>query len=258
MAIFQLRSIKNVISRYNFANRAKNIEDIPRVLPNVTHLSLKESNINPLIFAKLLKPFCNLIHLTYTSWGGSDPSFSFSPHEIRTGIMHLEQSLQELTIINQHEEIDANEEMDTEHEIEEDEYQPLGTLVGFQKLRRLEATVRTLVGGRRSDSHSLFAVLEDFDMEHYLQQISLFAENLPEALEELVLRTCPIHVYLLVTALFDRRRQGSLKRMKAITLGFQNRFSQEKVEEKSSDWVDDSKKLGIVVSIREGEFPGFE
>jgi hypothetical protein len=235
MAFFQLRSIKNVTSRYNFANHAENIEGIPEVLPNVTHLSLKEYNIAPLIFAKLLKPFCNLINLTYTSRSGSDPSFSFSPREIRKGIMHLEQSLQELTIINQHEEVDASEESVTEHEMEEDEDRSLGSLLGFQKLRRLEATIRTLVGGRRANSPSLSTVLEDFDMDYYLQQSSLFAERLPDALEELVLRSCPTHVYLVVAALFDRRRRGALKKIKEITLIFRNRFSRKKIEEKLSD-----------------------
>jgi hypothetical protein len=43
----------------------------------------------PLVFGTLLKPFCNLKHLTYSNYGEAEPPFSFYPHEVRLGYYPL-------------------------------------------------------------------------------------------------------------------------------------------------------------------------
>lgn len=98
------------------------------------------------MFAALLKPFGNITHLTYSNYGEAEPPLGFYTHEMKLGIIHLKPSLQDLTIINNQEEIET-----VDYLMGEDEGLPCGSLVEFQKLLRIEGTVRTLVGRRLGD-----------------------------------------------------------------------------------------------------------
>jgi hypothetical protein len=112
----------------------------------------------PLVFGTLLKPFCNLKHLTYSNYGEAEPLFSFCLHDVRLGIIHLQPSLKELTIINNQDEIETMHYL-----MGEKEGLPLGSLVEFHKLRRYEATVRTLMGKRLGDLGFDFSLPKDLD-----------------------------------------------------------------------------------------------
>jgi hypothetical protein len=81
---------------------------------------------------------------------------------------------------------------------------------------------------------------------------------LPEELEELVLKACLKGVFVMVKMLFERRRQGAYKSMKVVTLVFAYGISLDEVAEGWSRCVAEGQKLGIVVSRREGEYPGSE
>jgi hypothetical protein len=79
---------------------------------------------------------------------------------------------------------------------------PLGSLTGFEKLRKIDATVYTLVG--RENSHQ-YGNLQ-------------FAESLPQSLETLVLRNCEPDIWPLLHVLFDKRRNGILGKLRVVNL----------------------------------------
>jgi hypothetical protein len=85
----------------------------------------------------------------------------------------------------------------------------LPALTGFEKLRKLEATAYILVG--RKDYSA--AVMGD-------EMISR-EQNLPEALERLIVTNCAEEVWQTAEVLFDERKQGGLKILKKVTLLFQ-------------------------------------
>jgi hypothetical protein len=147
----------------------------------VAHFSLQGSDLPPHVFDTLLKPFCNLKHLTYSNYGEAEPPFSFYPHKVRLRIIHLQPSLQELTIINTQEEIETMDYL-----MGENEGLPLGFLVEFHNLRRLEATVSTLVGRRLGDPGFDSSLPKDLHTNSRVCENTRFAESLPEELEELI------------------------------------------------------------------------
>jgi hypothetical protein len=142
--------------------------------------------MSPLVFRTLLKPFPNVTHSTYSNYGEAEPPFSFYPHEMRLRIIHSQPSLQELTIINTQEEIET-----VDYLMGENEGLPLGSLVKFHNLRRLEAMVRTLVGRRPGDPGFDSSLPKDLQTGSRVCENSRFAESLPEELE-LVLKACLI------------------------------------------------------------------
>ena len=197
----------------------------------MTHFSLQGSDLPPLVFGTL-KPFCNLKHLTYSNYGEAEPPFSFCPHEVRLGIIHLQPSLKELTIINNQDEIEIMDYL-----MGENEGLLLGSLVEFYKLRRHEAMVRTLVGRRLGDPGFDSSLPEDLDTGSRVCENTRFAESLPEELEELVLKACLKDVFAVVKMLFERRRQGAYKSMKVVTLDFAYGISLDEVTEEGSRCV---------------------
>jgi hypothetical protein len=142
--------------------------------------------MSPLVFRTLLKPFPNVTHSTYSNYGEAEPPFSFYPHEMRLIITHSQPSLQELTIINTQEEIET-----VDYLMGENEGLPLGSLVKFHNLRRLEAMVRTLVGRRPGDPGFDSSLPKDLQTGSRVCENTRFAESLPEELE-LVLKACLI------------------------------------------------------------------
>jgi F-box-like len=251
--IFPLKSIRSITAEYNFYYDFynQNIAALAGPFPHVTHFSLQRSDIAPSAFATLLKPFSNLTHLKYSNYGEAEPPFSFYPHEMRLAIIHLHKSLQELVIINNQEMI---EEMD--YLMGENEGLPLGSLLEFHNLRRLEGTIRTLVGRRLGDPGSDSHLPKDLPTGPWECENTRFAQSLPEELEELVLRVCFEDVFAVVEALFEKRRQGQLKRMRLITLVFAYGITRNKFASESSRCVDEGKRLGIAVARREEECPG--
>jgi hypothetical protein len=249
-SFFGLKSIRTVASDFNFCNEPDEISPITGTRPQVTHFSLTRSDIPPSAFATILKPFCNLTHLICSNYGAAEPPFSFYPQELRLGITQLKSTLQELTIVNNQEEIET-----VDYLMGENEGLPFGSLVEFQKLRRLEGTVRTLVGRRLGDPGFDSDAPKDSPKRSRGHENARFAESLPEALEELVLRACLNDIFVVVEALLERRRRGALKRLKGVTLIFAYGISLDEVVEEGSSCVDQGKKLGIIVKKLEGTNP---
>ena len=115
----------------------------------------------------------------------------------------MQPSLKELVIINNQDEIETMDYL-----MGENEGLPLGSLVEFHKLRRYEATVRTLMGRRLGDLGFDSSLPKDLDTGSRGCEHTRFAESLPEELEELVLKACLKDVFVVVEV-FERRRQGA-------------------------------------------------
>jgi len=92
----------------------------------------------------------------------------------------------------------------------------------------------------------------DFDTDHYLLQIRVFAESSLEALGKLFVWNSLLQVTPLVVSLFYRRWWGALKGLKAIVLIFSNGHSLEESKEKSSITMMRKKKMGVRLNVHEG------
>jgi hypothetical protein len=152
----RLRSLKT----FTFEN-AIIWEDIYKgievVASHITRLSFLRTDIHPHALAPLLERFPNLTYFSYiyssnTCDGIHCPYVNCS---VSGAIMHLQQSLEELIIVDREKdpveewERNWNEESHEEVVISQ-EIKPgslaFGSLTGFVKLRRLEATLFTLTG----------------------------------------------------------------------------------------------------------------
>jgi hypothetical protein len=80
----------------------------------------------------------------------------------------------------------------------ENEGLPLGFLVEFHNLRRLEATVSTLVGRRLGVPGFDSSLPKDLHTDSRVCENTRFAESLPEELEELVLKAYLKDVFAVV------------------------------------------------------------
>jgi hypothetical protein len=132
---------------------------------------------------------------------------------------------------------------------------PLGSLLEFEQLHRLDASVLALTG--RVDTEMESTNDEDFDPETLKQEQNLrFVESLPESLEELTLRGCFGDIYAAIEILFERRRQGGLRKLEKVALYFQKNFSKEQIS-MSRDGLQyemEGEHLGIRVSNHTAEF----
>jgi hypothetical protein len=225
---------------------------------HITRLSFLRADIHPHTLPLLLKHFPNLTHFSYIHKCHEEISHPFIPRFIRDGVLHLQHSLEELIIADR--EKDPEEEWELSwsgetHEeviIGEGTIEPgslaLGSLTGFKRLRRLEATVFTLVGSilRVVFNDGGAAVLEE-----RLEQKVRLVESLPASLEELVLRNCESNIWSLTDVLFEKRGKGLLIKLKAVTLVLRNDTIMKQIrnQESARNFVDEGKKLGIVVTI---------
>jgi hypothetical protein len=117
-----------------------------------------------------------------------------------------------------------------EHELEPRVY-PIGSLLDFRRLRRLDISVIALTGRVGTDktgydiSHGAVRPRDVLTHEQNLRLV----DSLPDALEELSLRTCFGDIYLVMEVLFERRRNGGLQRLQKVALYFQKDFSGERI-----------------------------
>jgi hypothetical protein len=211
--------------------RQRNIESLRGSTSNVTHFSLPCSDINSLVLAELLKCLPRLVHLTYChnsmdteEEGAARP---FIPRAVRDGLMPSRFFLEELVLVNHEEEWE-----DFAFEVVP---LPLGSLAEFEKLRKIDATVYTLVG--RENSHQYCNVQ--------------FVESLPQSLEILVLRNCEPDIWSLLHVLLDKRRKGSLGKLRIVNLvsrtkAFMDLFASREAAKK---YGDEAENLGIMLNI---------
>jgi len=227
--LFQLPSIRHVflpsaIEAGHTVDINNGENDTPNTpLSQATHLQMPLADLHSRTLARFLNGFGHLTHLTYmhgdyreycnhASLGGQP----FIPATIHASLLHLKSSLQELTLRD-----DRDDYLLTRPE--ECPVAPLGSLIEFRCLRRLDVTACVLLG--RGDC----APEEILPAEYAASALRLFAEGLPESLERLGLRSCVRHVYAAVEMLLDRRRMGGLRRLRCLELSFQNRFTLEEV-----------------------------
>lgn len=249
----RLRSLKT----FTFEN-AIMWEDIYKgievVAPHITRLSFLRTDIHPHALAPLLERFPNLTYFSYiyssnTSDGIHYPYVNCS---VRDAIMHLQQSLHELIIVDREKdpveewERNWNEELHEEVVISQ-EIEPrslaFGSLTGFVKLRRLEVTVFTLTG---PIPRAVFNEGATAMTQFRLGQAARLVESLPKSLERLVLWNCTEVNRGAEKFLFDRRRRGELRKLKMVELVFSERFDVED----GLWWQTEGEKLGLVVTVR--------
>ncbi|KAE9364554.1 hypothetical protein N431DRAFT_474145 [Stipitochalara longipes BDJ] len=194
--------------------------------PHITHLSFPKDDIHPQTLVLLLRYFPHLTHFSYIHKGRIEEPYPFIGSAIRDGIMHLQPSLEELVILDQ--ETNPEEEYDRKWKEDLHEIVPvsqdtekgslsLGSLKGFRRLRRLEATFFTLVGPipRAVYNNGGTAVAEE-----KLEQKVRLLESLPDSFEELILWKCNEETEEVVKLLFDRKRRGQLRKLKMVDLVF--------------------------------------
>jgi hypothetical protein len=231
----------------------EDFEGVEVPMHHITHLSFLRADIHSHTLPPLLEHFPNLTHFSYMHRCREEIPYPFIPLFIRDGILHLQHSLEELIIVDREKdpeeewELNWNEETHEEVIIGEGVIKPgyfaFGSLTGFQRLRRLEATVFTLVGliPRLVFNDGGAAVLE----ERLKQKVGL-VESFPESLEELVLWNCSEDVRGVVSFLFDKRRWGQLRKLKIVDLVFSGTFD---VEDRLL-WQTEGNSLGLVVTAR--------
>ena len=224
------------------------------VTSHITRLSFLRTDIHPHALAPLLERFPNLTYFSYiyssnTSDGIRYPYVNCS---VRDAIMHLQQSLEELIIVDREKdpveewESNWNEELHEESGIAQ-EIEPVslafGSLTGFVKLRRLEATVYTLTGPiPRAVFNEGATAVAQCRIEHAARLV----ESLPESLEKLGLWNCTEVNRGAEKLLFDRRRRGKLQKLKIVELVFSETFDVED----GLWWQTEGEKLGLVVTVR--------
>jgi hypothetical protein len=117
-----------------------------------------------------------------------------------------------------------------EHELEP-RVLPVGSLLDFPQLRRLDISVIALTGRVGTDKTGFDVSRGNVRPREALthEQNLRLVDSLPEALEELALRTCFGDIYLAMEVLFERRRNGELQKLKNVALYFQKDFSVEQI-----------------------------
>jgi F-box-like len=250
MAFLELKSIRSLTSE-NDEDYTKDFEDYPGTLPHVTRLTFKEADISPPILAKLLKPFSSLTHFTLNARRRTKIYRGFSPQTFKEAMLRSQQTLEELTLKNTAEEFWYSY---TSYDYDgEDQDLPLGSLVGFTKLRRLEATLRTLVRCRRAEEDSRNEEEENTRLR--IRENTRFAESLPDSMEEIMIWECGGDVFPLIVALFEKKHQGGLQRLKMIDVTFNFVRGLESFDEEWPSLDSEADKLGVVVKRRKGEYP---
>jgi hypothetical protein len=151
----------------------------------------------------------------------------FIPRAIRDGLMPSRFSLEELVLVNHEEEWE-----DFTFEVVP---LPLGSLTEFEKLRKIDATVYTLVG--REKSHQYGNVQ--------------FVESLPQSLEILVLRNCEPDIWSLLHVLLDKRRNGCLGKLRIVNLVSRTKAFMDlsASREAAKKYGDEAEDLGILLNI---------
>jgi hypothetical protein len=241
LPFLQLKSIRHVTYPVSLTNTgcddAMNDDDIKQPIFHITHLSFPQSDIHSRSLAKFLRNFRGLTQFSYVHsaehWAEGEESYPFIPSEIRRGLLHSKDSLQELTLVNDLEDYQQADEYDengnSEHTPENIPVLPLGSLLEFRHLRRLHASVIALVGRVVTGTKVGGTKSADIDPPPTHEQNIRFVESLPDSLEELTLRACFHDIYTLMEVLFERRRQGGVKVLNKVELYFQKDFSEEQI-----------------------------
>ncbi|PMD39353.1 hypothetical protein L207DRAFT_513812 [Hyaloscypha variabilis F] len=242
LPFLQLRTIRHV-SLYNSNTDEGSDDDMKVPIPHVTHLSfLPTSDIDSRCLGNFLKAFTGLMSFSYVHWSRFDNfhSHPWIPSKIREGLLYSKDSLRELTLVNEMEDGYFTSNYSPrgryvprrwlEHELEP-RVHPIGSLLDFRQLRRLDISVIALTGRVGTDktgydiSHGTVRPRDVLTHEQNLRLV----DSLPDALEELSLRTCFGDIYLVMEVLFERRRNGGLQRLQKVALYFQKDFSEERI-----------------------------
>ena len=217
--------------------------------PHITQLSLFRADFDPSAFTEFLRKLPHLTHLSYTHYTclfetPTDMSNMFLPCLIREGLMPSKDSLQELSLVN---EVQGWEQL-----YSGDEPLPLGSLVGFEKLRKLDASVYTLMGraytsqSRLPQSHQVDGAMELSASEKSAQ----FVDSLPQSLEELILQDFESTHWPMMDALLEKRRKGKLRKLSTITLVPHDIMGKEIHRQQDlAKYVHEGKTSGIAVAL---------
>ena len=242
LPFLQLRTIREV-SLLNSCTDEGSYDDTHDPIIHVTHLSFPPtSDIDSQSLRNFLQFFHGLMRFSYVHWSryGDFQSHPWIPSEIRNGLMYSKDSLQELVLVNEMEDGYFTSNYSprgryvprgwSEHELEL-RVLPMGSLLEFRQLRRLDISVIALTGRVGTDktgfdvSFGTAPPREAFTHEQKL----CFVDSLPESLEELSLRTCFEDIYVAMEMLFERRRDGGLQKLQKVALYFQKDFSEDQI-----------------------------
>ncbi|PMD13083.1 hypothetical protein NA56DRAFT_652003 [Hyaloscypha hepaticicola] len=231
----QLKSIRHAACFLSSTNeggaQVENGNNIEEPISHITHLSFTDCcDIDSRSLANFLQVMRGLASVLYVHWNEIEEPYPFIPSEIRRGLLHSKDTLRELTLVNDTEDYAQADEYEgqngeSSHAPENISVSPIGSLLEFGQLRRLDVTAVALVG--RDDAPPGTKRLDFEPLGH--ARISRVAGSLPESLEELTLRACFPPIYTVIDALFERKREGRLKQLKRIDLFFQKDVSDEEV-----------------------------
>ncbi|KAE9372522.1 hypothetical protein N431DRAFT_439618 [Stipitochalara longipes BDJ] len=267
--LLQLKSMRQITLPNSFTDERSN-EDKEASIPHITHISFRPtSDIDSRSLGSFLQAFSGLTSFFYVHWSCFDDfsSHPWIPPEIRNGLLHSKDSLRELTLIN---EMEDGYFLSTYipywnyfsrgwpvHRLEP-RVLPIGSLLDFQQLRRLDISVIALTGRVGTDKTGRDVNPGDFRPQKALthEQNLRLVDSLPESLEELALRTCFSNIYAAMEVLFERRRNGELQKLKKVILHFYKDFFVEQIlnDENGIQCEMEGMHLGIRVTRLPVEF----
>jgi F-box-like len=226
-----------------------NARFIKKLTSHITHLTLNLGSIGPAALVQLLKSCPDLAHFTYIYSNlddddEEDENGRFIPGKMREGLLHLEDSLQELVLLNLDEKCGKFKV--------EDLLLPLGPLAGFRKLHRLQATARTLVGHEDAWNGSVPAYGEALYKQSVEGQALRFAAGLPDSLEELVMENSTDTIYAVMAVLFDSKRTGKLQKLSVVRLVLDKGLKAD--SEGAVCCIEEGKIVGVVVKVEPATF----
>jgi hypothetical protein len=214
---------------------------------NILNLSFKDARLSSVSLVNLLPLFPHLERFEYRHKETLAP-WNLCPYYIGKSIQHLKSSLKELTIG----EI-TPEDFDELHDLigridDEQQCLPLGSLVQFSKLRKLEGSMYLFMGREKGFHQGRW---DPFRRFYTKKQHVEFVTSLPETLEVLVVTNCFDFIFLVIDVLFEHVRLGNgLKSLRRIDLVFFKGAYMDPKDRKGTWWEEEGQKLGIVLTRR--------
>jgi hypothetical protein len=228
-----------------------NLQDVFPVLrhetpSNILNLSFKGGRLSSVSLMNLLPLFPHLERFEYHH--KKTLPWNLCPYAIGRSIQHLKSSLKEL-VIGETVPADFDELYDLIGRID-DEQQclPLGSLVQFSKLRKLEGSIYLFMGREKGLHQGRW---DPFRRVYTKKQHVEFVTSLPETLEVLVVTNCFDFIFPVIDILFEHVRSGNgLKSLRRIDLVFFEGAYMDPKDRKGTWWEEEGAKLGIVLTRR--------
>ncbi|KUJ20028.1 uncharacterized protein LY89DRAFT_666856 [Mollisia scopiformis] len=218
----------------------------------INDLSLIKNSMNSHSLSCLLYCCPYLRRFTYDS-GNDDMGREFVDPAIASGLLASKESLEEIVLSN-------------DLACEASRWYPVSPLASFPKLRIIDADFVNFIRlnhkmAEYSEDDSEGDSEDDYDGEvftfdHIEEEISWFADLMPESLEHLVVRDCSDAIFDGVADLLDRGHATSLK---TIELKFDEYATMDSHDRYGEYWEGRAKEEGIVLTrVRGNAMPVLE